>query len=367
MLFKHPCYLFSDLDGEPMLAGSRWGRVAMVVLARHLCVHFSLDVRGVPARRTQAFVSLNAARHVPFAESDGAYVRQGETVQVWAWPRALREKASRIAGLDAVVLPESLLEPVKADGVVFRDCVAGVEALRFEQGLLRDSAWWAVSPTTQDRARWAGEDTAVVISPSALASGAPVRVWARGWRPLPGARSAPQVRARFLLVREQGVVILGWGALSVAAASLGWTYGEARALKSEVALSQQAMERALLRAQAVDASRSALQGDGRSLDERWVDAARSASRSFDVLLAWAAIAPQLVKAGLLVREFTFERDLVRLTLVSGYETEVDLISAVTALESSGLWSNVELIDLSNPLAVRLSARPSEAMFGPVPR
>jgi len=367
MLFKHPCYLFSDLDGEPTLAGSRWGRVAMVVLARHLCVHFSLDVRGVPALRTQAFVSLNAARHVPFLESDGAYVRQGDTVQVWAWPRALREKASKIAGIDALVLPESLLEPANADGVVFRECVAGVEALRFERGLLKASAWWPVSPTAQDMARWAGADTAIVTAPSALSRADPVRVWARGWRTLPGARSAPGVRARFPLLRAHGVVVLGWGALAAAAVSLGWTYGEARALKSGVVQAQAAMDSALLRAKAVDVSRSAAQGGLQTVDERWVEAARIASRSFDVSRAWAAIAPQLGEGAFLVREFTFERDLVKLTLVSGYETEVDLVGAVTALESTGLWRNVELVDLSNPLAVRLSARPSDALFGPAPR
>jgi len=367
-MFKSPRSLFSDPELAPEAAGQRWGRAAWVVLGRHLCVHFVLDARGVPGRQTGAFVSLLAPRQTPFADAASVFLRQADRVHVWAWPQSLQEAALKSAGAPGrrvVVVPESLFGLGIADGAVFRDSAQGVEGLRFEGSNLVDTTWWPTAPDATARARWAQGAVQRDEPGSALQRAKAGRTWSTAWRPLVGARSASVPGAAVL--RQQALPLAAWCLLAVAAALATSAWREQRLLQAALQQTQARLDRGLADVRANQRMKGPQQRAPVSVDAQWQDQARSATRSLQFGQVWEGLAAALNEGGFLVREFVFERGEVKLTLVSGFGVELDLASAIVALESSGLWSKVEILDLANPAAVRFGAKPRESLFEPAPR
>lgn len=346
---------------------THWGRGALIVLARHLCVHLVLDARGVPRRHTDTFVALQGRRQAPFADSAGAYLRHGNRVHLWAWPRAIMDRGSLQSRSDgrARWIPESLVGPSIVDGAVFRQCVSGVEALRFEAGLLVDAKWWPDAPGADEKEWWAGSSR--VIDDPQLASQriAHAPIWGGEFRVLPDSKAGNAPRQAWRSIAQHAVLLTGIGAAALSAAAAGWAWREQQLVRGALEQTQRALDEALSTAAGnARAGRQRPAEAAASDSARWVTQVRAAQRGLQVSRAWSALASSLRPGGFLVREFLFERDEVKLTLVSGYGTEIDLGGAVSALESSGLWSRVELIDTSNPAAVRVGVRPRAALFEP---
>lgn len=362
-MFKHPRYLLSNPDLAPVLVGKRWGLRPLMVLARHLCLSFQLDARGMPWHRTAAFVALQGTRLAPFIDPAGAFVRHGDVVHVWSWPAALRNEAqARISASERHfdVIPESLLGPVPADGAVFRSCVSGMEALRFERGRLTKTAWWPQPVDLQVQSAWADAATIVDEPRNAELRASGGALWPARWKPW----TPPQLSQRPIgtASRYAGNVMLlaGLAAACVSVGQVGYAFREHQLLLSGLDEAQKSLDGAVARATA-RASKPVIAPTASADDSLWQQA-QVATRGLQVERIWSGLAKVLGDSGYVLRDFSFERDEVKLTVVSAYGGDVDLGSATLALESSGLWRRIEILDFSNPAVVRFGAKPLDHLF-----
>lgn len=365
---KHPCYLLSSPEELPQPAGARWGRGPVLVLGRQFCVHFALDAGGVPGHRVAGFVALQMTRLTPFARYDGIFVRQGTKVHVWVWPQDLVSAAQR--KLETVkgrwsMLPESLWGEVPARGTVLRRCAAGLEALRFDDGLLQDAMWWPQAPDAPTLKLFSGESLVSNATESASDRVRSGRSWASGVRAVPvmgGTQAAAPGLATWFRMPLTWV-LLGWLVLGLAGAHAGWMLASGRQIALAKAAAQTELDRLLDQGARGARGRA---GVAQAQDLLWVNEVRQLTRG--VRLDWLLqqFAEPLAARGLLIRELTIDRDEVKLALVSGYGGAVDMDEAIAALETVGLWQRVELLDFANPALARfgLKFKPTSDLGAP---
>ena len=361
-MFKHPRYLLSNPDLAPVRLGKRWRFCPMVVVSRHLCLSFHLDARGIPWRRTAAFIALQSVRLAPFSDPAGTFVRHGDIVHVWVWPAAMQNEA--LARIDVSehrvdIVPESLLGSVPQDGALFRSCVLGMEALRFERGRLMEMAWWPQHVGAHEQSAWAKVSTVFEEPRSAEQRIAESRLWPARWRTLTLSKSSQRPETASRLVAN-AMLLAGFASLCTSAALVGYAFREHQLLISTLAAAQTALDSAMASATARSGKPAVV--EGASADDSLLQEAQIATRSLQVERIWSGLARVLGDSGYVLRDFSFERDEVKMTLVSAYGGELDLVGATLALESSGLWRRVEILDFANPAAVRFGARPRNDLF-----
>jgi hypothetical protein len=355
---KHPCYLLASSEEPPLLVGTLWGRGPVLVLGRQFCVHFTLDATGVPGRRVADFADLQVNRLSPFAQCGGVFVRQGDKVHVWVWPQEMvtAQQLKLNAGKGSWrVLPESLWGDVPARGTVVRNCVAGVEALRFDGGDLQDAMWWPQAPTEPDIAIFS---EATPVSRATESTRERVQRGKR-WASKVQAASAPGAKAQTPtgLVAWLGTsfawVVLGWLLLGLAGAYAGWELASASVAADAKVEVQTELDSLLNQGTRGSKSRS---GAALAQDVQWVQEVRQLTRGVRLDSLLQQLAQPLSSRGLLLRELVIDRNDVKMALVSGYGGAVDLDEAIAALESMGLWQRVELLDFAHPSLARFSLK-----------
>ena len=353
---KYPCYLLANPEASPSPVAQRWGRGPVLVLGRQLCVHFALDAEGVPRSGLGGFVALQAGRLSPFARFGGAYVRQGSRVHVWVWASDVVTRAlatlNSLAG-NVQVIPESLCGVVPAQGVALRPCTAGFEALRFEDGLLRENQWWPQEPDAVALGAFANNFPVTRVVNTPLDRVRAGDWWARGVRPVPVAGAQESMSWFTRLQSPVALVMAGWVMLACAAGYVGWVAAVGQALSHNKSSLQLEMDTLLAQSARGAGSR---EGKASALDAQWVrDVSRlTAGVQLDGLVN--SLTPGLASRGLLIRELVVERDEVKLVLVSGYGGPINLDEAVAALESVPLWQRVELLDLNDPTRARFGLK-----------
>lgn len=119
------------------------------VLARSLCRFKYVAFQQLPRSEQLNFLQVQLQAWQPFQESEFAVIIGSEAATVFAWDqRALLQRceASSIPVRGMRLLPESLLQPALANGVVLRQCAEGVEGQVWRSGALLASRWWAQPP-----------------------------------------------------------------------------------------------------------------------------------------------------------------------------------------------------------------------------
>ena len=117
-----------------------------VLLARELCLHFSLSFNKIPAGKRNQALQQQLLLLSPFADP-GHYVGwQGGRAQLWLWDQAALR--TRLPACDRYnIVPDSALSLAQAheDGERLINGLHGYEWQRWQNQLLLDSRWQAIA------------------------------------------------------------------------------------------------------------------------------------------------------------------------------------------------------------------------------
>lgn len=144
-----------------------------MLVARSRCRLKWFSLANVPAAERRAALRMQAEAWAPFQSSQYQLAVSGNEGLALAWDRADAEAMLAAAGLEperCILLPETLLRRPDGDGVVLIECVEGVEAQVWRDGMLRASRWWATQPDTQEWMLFLHSVGASVADPSLLRS-----------------------------------------------------------------------------------------------------------------------------------------------------------------------------------------------------
>lgn len=123
------------------------------VLARSLCHYRLISLEDVPLAKRDSVLQLHIKQWSPFQDyaSYPVWYSNG-LIQVWIWDKKIQQEQMNQLGLKKVVaIPETVLRPRSSiDTVQLIQCLEGVEAQIWQQGLLKASRWWAQMPSLTD-------------------------------------------------------------------------------------------------------------------------------------------------------------------------------------------------------------------------
>lgn len=137
--------------------GGRWiekglfGRPEFV-LSRPLYRFARFDLAAMAASDRASALQLQLEQWSPFLDTGYCLVWYEDVTLVWAWDADTVRSASVAQGLNpdqVQVLPESLLHPVRSDGVWLVACHDGYEGQIWQTGHLSHSRWWPEPPDEQ--------------------------------------------------------------------------------------------------------------------------------------------------------------------------------------------------------------------------
>ncbi|MGN8198321.1 hypothetical protein ACS8Y6_06500 [Salinisphaera sp. RV14] len=216
-----------------------------MLLAREL-IHFeylSFPAEITAAQRNKA-LALKIQAGSPYARTGHVALWDGNAAQVWFWDQARVSDIKR-----AVVLPETLAHPPRADGVRLLALSTGYEAQVWQRGALRASRFWPEPPA---RAAWqafirrAGQSASAPAEPPAAET--------PSWLERPYARGAGNELGQ-LRAQTGKLWIAGFAVLALALAWQGTRYFKYQGLQHQLqqhieALRQQSQPLIRARAQA---------------------------------------------------------------------------------------------------------------------
>lgn len=117
------------------------------VIARALCHFLYVPYDGIPAKERRHRLQLQLQVWAPFDTPAFALVDTSAGCMVFAWDAAaLADATGRGVAGPGSILPETLLRPRHADGVVLQACIEGFEGQVWRAGQLLASRWWAQAP-----------------------------------------------------------------------------------------------------------------------------------------------------------------------------------------------------------------------------
>jgi len=192
------------------------------VLARPLYRFARFDLAAVAAADRAGALQLQLAQWSPFADSDYCLVWQRDAALVWAWDADEVRAAQLAQGMnpDRVhVLPETLLHPVRADGVWLVACQDGCEGQIWQAGHLIHSRWWPARP---DAMAWINFQRDASQAPGRQ-NATPPQPLAALWQPRPWARPTGLVRAG-TQTRPQLIILMGLCVLAALSLWYGMAY-----------------------------------------------------------------------------------------------------------------------------------------------
>ena len=341
------------------------------ILPRSWCVTTSLQAKGVPSHKTQAFVQLHLHRLAPFADSGVYACRSGDWVHLWFWEnRKVREICEK-HGLDINHMqfaPESVCFPKRKDGAVLIQCQQGVEAQLWHQGLLVDSAWWPERVSNDEWQAWRPGSAAmtgalaqiaswpeqvpahVQLSESSLKD--PVYRLAEPW-----ARNLLGVQWWHALKNFRGDV------LAVIAVVILASYGaylgaQWWSIDSQLKSTDQEIESLSAKVEPINTARS----QAMALQQWTTKLAALRSRD-EVRELLKNLRPLLQKEDAALREFEYQDGEVRLMLVP-VNTELNIVGVTQDLESMKLLSNIRLLPDSDARLMKVSAKMAPKIVKP---
>ena len=309
------------------------------MLSRALCRFKQFDLSRLPADKRRAALGLQLPQWSPYRDSDYAVSWAEGVAMVWCWDRAIVEEALRTQGRSAKglrTMPESLLHPPQADGVRLLFCMDGFEAQCWRASLLVASRWWPQAPNAQALLSFQRdcnlrqEEQQVDVNVQNLS------LLDRPWCAFSAGSTADGGAVNSVEMVFYAVLIL---VLGLPAMALGFEqYRLARAadaLTGEIAqMSQQSGPLLQARSAAL-----AIQDQIRSLD---------GLQRFPVpLTLMVAVARALPDGGAFVKEWEMSDGKLKI-LIGSPTAEIAGAASVSALEKSGLFTEVKLITQANP-------------------
>jgi len=121
------------------------------VVGRSMCLYKAFYIPLPPRDRNEALF-LQLQQWSPFVQT-GQYVvwKEGYAL-VWVWDEEARQLlVTGWGAAKALPVPEDLFfSPPEKDGVRLLHCLSGVVAECWQEKVLRDSRWWAESPSAKD-------------------------------------------------------------------------------------------------------------------------------------------------------------------------------------------------------------------------
>ncbi len=368
MLLRNRFYL-SDFSGagDDHTASEPQPRSGLLkplwILPRTWCVTTSLNAKGVPRHKTAAFVKLHLTRLAPFADYGVYACRSGDWVHLWFWENQRVRDLCKKCDVEFATLqlaPESVCFPKAREGTVLYQCIHGVEAQLWHQGLLLDSAWW---PEMIDTAAWqAWRPTAV--------SSSGIRTQSASWPEFPPAintlttnpdpRSTTQlfepwggnllgeqwwhfvkeIRTDMIYVAAVGILLGVTGYLSAQWWSLQNIQGSME--KKISALSSQVDPLNKARSKALE-------------QQQWVAQLVKLRNQDNVSQFLKSLQPVLQKQEATLREFEYLDGEIRLLLVP-VNTELNIVSLTQDLETLPQLTTLRLLPESDARVMRISGK-----------
>ncbi len=306
---------------------SRMG--AAQVLSRALCRFRYLPFHDLPKKDRLGYLQVQLLTWAPFPEPEFALVMGEQGAVVLAWDQAAFNERCATAGIPANpgrLIPETLLHPALHKGVTLRRCLEGVEGLVWREGVLVASRWWPQMPAADG---WLNFQRGAGVLPEDQEIEPPTLDEAVLWSGTPWAEPR---RLSELLGRDRFYehVVIAFATLALMLPSLwlvkGWlaTDGRVTALTREMARLEEAAQPVMqARTEAMDALVS-LEAMARVVDHP------------NPVILLAHLSRQLPKDGTVLREFSWEKEQVRLVILP--PPAKSRIVYVEALESGG-WLN----------------------------
>lgn len=303
----------------------------------------------MPKAQFARALALQIREWSPYANGGHYSVPASEGALVWIWDEERLRAALQEQGLsrDRVrVIPETLLQPPLARGVVLRACLEGVDGQVWGDSALIASRWW---PQTPDRAQWIAFQRDAAVSPEEQlhAVSAPVEVQ---WLGQPWAASEDTAESGAAKTRAEAVAI----GVAATALALATTWYATSVLKfQQIAAARTAELRELEKGtEPVRLARSqALETFAR------VRTLNSLAMYPNQLSLMAAVAEKLPRNGPTMREWDFREGKLRVAIASPNRLESS--EYVRALETLGPFENVQaaLGNDSKALTLTMDVRP----------
>lgn len=366
MPLRNRLYL-SDVpdDADEAALEARSGNLGWIkplwILPRAWCVTTSLQAKGVPKHKTAAFVNLHLARLAPFADSGVYACRSGDWVHLWFWENQRVRTICEKHGLDFSNLqlaPESVCFPKVKEGAVLLNCLQGVEAQLWHQGLLLDSAWWPEVIDTSTWQRWRPTAAAATGARAELAA------WPEALPPvsqqLGGRNSATTLSepwAHNILgkkwwhalkeIRGEKLQLIAGGMLMLCVSYLGTQWWilqtQQHSVETKIATLSPLIE-------PLNAARSKAMES-----QQWVNKLAGLRSQDDVRDLLKSLQPVLQQQEAALREFEYLDGEVRLMLVP-IGTELNIVTLTQELEALPKLSNIRLLPDSDARLTRVSAK-----------
>lgn len=118
------------------------------IIARSLCFYRLFDLTTIPAARRSEALKLKIRQWTPLPQYANYIVWQDAIAQVWIWDAQLQTETQQALNLkSAYAIPETLIRPKLEEGIQLVQCVEGVEAQYWQDGILKHSRWWSTEPS----------------------------------------------------------------------------------------------------------------------------------------------------------------------------------------------------------------------------
>lgn len=341
-------YLFSRNGTEhPLDTGKssmvpRFLRSLQLVVPRQSCVYSRVACTGVPRLGLKGFANLQAEQLSPFKKFGVYAAKQGDTLHIWTWDKALEtEFADRRGKAARTVVPRSVLTSPIEQGVswIKTPAHAGLEAQLWKNRQCIDTLFFETPPNQTDWSDYVGTDPHLRALgwPSQIPSNPntnslTLKPWARNL--LKGPLRLPKIKlepiARFVL----------WLATAALAASTAAWLSERHAHRQAIA---EGVENQRQRVAALEP----LQRDRQATQEvvNWLAQANSLSPRPSRLEVLNEIASTVTRQGLVVRDLEFSPPTISAILVPIRSSDVRLTAVIGALEANPLFFDVRFIDV----------------------
>lgn len=325
-----------------------------------MCIVFRTSCAGVPRLSLRGFAQLQAEQFMPFQNSGVFAVKQGQTMHLWLWDKALEGSfAEKHDGrTPRQVLPQSVFSPPIDRGVQwFRHAQQqGLEAQLWSNRLLADSLYFDAPPSAND---WR---TLIAQQPDLLAAGWPAELPAGSQSPAttfakkPWGRNILQPALRLPRLQFAPIAKVAlWASTAVLAAGTAATLTERSQHQSAINQGVESQKKRLADLEPAQKARDAVQ----SL-ERWLASAQALSPRPSKLDTLNEIATMVTRQGLVVRELEFIPPTISATFVPTTGSDIRLTAVIGAIEANPLFTDARFVDVSGGNGFKFTWRLREA-------
>jgi hypothetical protein len=321
-----------------------------------MCVYIRLGCAGIPRLSLKNFAQLQAEQRSPF-QNFGAYaVKQGSTLHLWLWDKAIETAFSgkHPGRISRSVIPQSLLSEPLEHGVHWLRHVSqnGIEAQLWRNKQLVDSIYFVKPPSAQD---WSarllqspelnalGWPTALPLSADRRDAGLEKKVWARNL-----------LMAALRLPAIQGAAIAHltlWAFTAVLAAGTASILSERALHQKAITEGVENQKQRLAALEPVQQARETVKGL-----ESWLASAQTLSPQPTKLDILNSIAVMLTRQGLTVRDLELSPPTVSATLLPPPGSDIRLTAVIAAIEANPMFTDARFVDVVGGTAFKFTWR-----------